>query len=401
MHTAPSAASVDAIAAIVVAAIVVALSVSALSVLALSVLALSVLALSVLALLVPSVLGAVAIVRRAMPFAAARRAGGALALVAPLAGGPRAWAPRRGGPPARGAAGGRVRGPPLSARGTDLTGTLSASQRASLDAQLAAIEQRKGAQVAILMLPTTQPEPIEAYGIRVADAWKLGRGRERAQRDTGDPKAGAIDDGVLLIVAKDDRRVRIEVGYGLEGAIPDAVAKRIITESITPRFRSGDFAGGLEAAVADLARRIDGESLPEPWQAPRGDRDELEGGLLQVVLMAFVVGLLVSQAMGRFIGAVVGGGGAGVGATAALASSGLGAAVGLGVGVLILAIGGRRGGGPGGTLRRTGRRTIGHGPVIVPGPGWGGGGWGSGGGGGGGFGGGGGGFGGGGASGDW
>ena len=379
MHTAPSAASVDAIAAIVVA----------LSVSTLSVLALSVLALSVPALLVPSVLGAVAIVRRAMPFAAARRAGGALAFVALLAGAP---APAAAQQP--------VPVPPLAARVTDLTGTLSASQRASLDAQLAAIEQRKGAQVAILMLPTTQPEPIEAYGIRVADAWKLGRGRERAQRDTGDPKAGAIDDGVLLIVAKDDRRVRIEVGYGLEGAIPDAVAKRIITESITPRFRSGDFAGGLEAAVADLARRIDGESLPEPWQAPRGDRDELEGGLLPVVLMAFVVGLLVSQAMGRFIGAVVGGGGAGVGAAAALASSGLGAAVGLGVGVLILAIGGRRGGGPGGTLRRTGRRTIGHGPVIVPGPGWGGGGWGSGGGGGG-FGGGGGGFGGGGASGDW
>jgi uncharacterized protein len=292
--------------------------------------------------------------------------------------------------------------PPLSARVTDLTGTLNAGQRQALEAQLAAIEQRKGAQVAILMVPTTQPEPIEAYGIRVADAWKLGRGRERAQKDTGDAKATAIDDGVLVIVAKNDRRVRIEVGYGLEGAIPDAVAKRIITESITPRFRTGDFAGGLEVAVADIGRRIDGEELPAPWQPGHADAGgEFEGGLLPLVLTAFVVGLMVSQVAGRFIGAAVGGSGAGVGASAALVSTGLGAAVGLGVGVLILAMGGRRGGGGGGSggaLRRTGRRTIGHGPVVIPGSWGGGGGFGGG---GGGFGGGGGGFGGGGASGGW
>jgi uncharacterized protein len=295
--------------------------------------------------------------------------------------------------------------PSLSARVTDLTGTLSATERQALESQLAAIEQRKGAQVAILMVPTTQPEPIEAYGIRVAEAWKLGRGRERAQRDTGDSKATAIDDGVLVLVAKNDRRVRIEVGYGLEGAIPDAVAKRIITESITPRFRTGDFAGGLEAAVADIGRRIGGEDLPAPWQPGHADGDgEVEGGLLPLVLVAFFIGLMVSQVAGRFIGAAVGGGGAGLGATAALASTGLGAAVGLGVGLMILMMGGRRGGGgPGSPLRRVGRRTIGHGPIIVPGTGWGGGGWGGRGGGfgGGGFGGGGGGFGGGGASGDW
>ncbi|MFO0461802.1 MAG: TPM domain-containing protein, partial [Burkholderiales bacterium] len=252
--------------------------------------------------------------------------------------------------------------PPLSMRVTDLTGTLTAAQRQALEAQLAAIEQRKGAQVAILVVPTTKPEPIEAYGIRVADAWKLGRGRERAQKDTGDTKATAIDDGVIVIVAKNDRRVRIEVGYGLEGAIPDAVAKRIITESITPRFRTGDYAGGLEAAVADIGRRIDGEELPAPWQSGHADgrSGEIEGGLLPMALMAFVgglltlalmafvVGLMISQVAGRFIGAVVGGGGAGVGATAALAATGLGAAVGLGVGLVSLAWGGGRGGGGGG-----------------------------------------------------
>ena len=152
--------------------------------------------------------------------------------------------------------------PALSARVTDLTGTLDAAQRQRLDAQLGDIERRKGTQVAILIVPSTQPETIEEFGIRVADAWKLGRGRERAQRDTGNSRATAIDDGLLLLVAKNDRRVRIEVGYGLEGAIPDAVAKRIIGEAITPRFRTGDFAGGLEAAVADVSRRLEGEDLP-------------------------------------------------------------------------------------------------------------------------------------------
>jgi uncharacterized protein len=293
--------------------------------------------------------------------------------------------------------------PALSARVTDLTGTLDAAQRQRLDAQLADIERRKGTQVAILIVPTTQPETIEEFGIRVADAWKLGRGRDRAQRDTGNPRAGAIDDGLLLLVAKNDRKVRLEVGYGLEGAIPDAVAKRIIGEAITPRFRAGDFAGGLEAAVADVSRRLEGEDLPPPWQPGPSVGDDAEIGLLPLVFGAFIVGLFVSQVAGRFIGAVVGGGGAGLGATATLASTGLGAAVGVGVGLLVLFMGGRKGGGgPGGPLQRVGRRTIGHGPIIVPGSGWGGGRGGGGGGfGGGGFGGGGGGFGGGGASGDW
>ena len=116
--------------------------------------------------------------------------------------------------------------PPLSARVTDLTGTLDAGQRAALEARLEAFERAKGSQVAVLIVPTTQPETIEQYGIRVAEAWKIGRG-------------GTIDDGVILLVAKDDRALRIEVGYGLEGALPDAIAKRIIEEVIVPALSRG------------------------------------------------------------------------------------------------------------------------------------------------------------------
>jgi uncharacterized membrane protein YgcG len=123
--------------------------------------------------------------------------------------------------------------PPV-ARVTDLTGTLSAVQRSTLSERLADFEQEKGSQLAVLVLPTTQPETIEQYGIRVGDAWKLGRKGK--------------DDGVILIVAKNDHRVRIEVGYGLEGDIPDATAKRIIDEAITPAFKAGDFYAGITAA---------------------------------------------------------------------------------------------------------------------------------------------------------
>src|SRR5512132_2715893 len=115
--------------------------------------------------------------------------------------------------------------PPLKARVTDLTGTLSANEAAQLEERLAAFEAKKGSQIAVLVVPTTQPETIEQYGIRAGEAWKLGR------------------KGV------NDRAVRIEVGYGLEGVLPDAVAKRIIDEEIVPRFRSGDFYGGIEAGV--------------------------------------------------------------------------------------------------------------------------------------------------------
>ena len=128
--------------------------------------------------------------------------------------------------------------PELSRRVTDLTATLSADQVAALEGKLAAFEAKKGSQIAVLIVPTTQPEDIAQFGIRVADQWKIGRKK--------------IDDGVILIVAKDDRTLRIEVGYGLEGAIPDAIAKRVIAETITPFFKTGDFYGGIDAGVRQL-----------------------------------------------------------------------------------------------------------------------------------------------------
>src|SRR5438876_6138698 len=137
--------------------------------------------------------------------------------------------------------------PPLSGRVVDQTGTLSSGDIASLAQTLKSLEARKGSQVAVLIVPTTEPETIEQYSIRVAEAWKIGRKR--------------IDDGALLVVAKNDRRLRIEVGYGLEGALNDVTAKRIIDEVITPKFRSGDFAGGISAGVDRIVRLIDGEIL--------------------------------------------------------------------------------------------------------------------------------------------
>src|SRR5690606_24081481 len=128
--------------------------------------------------------------------------------------------------------------------------------------------------------------PIEQYGIRVVEAWKLGR------RDVDGKR---VDDGVLLLVARDDRKVRIEVGYGLEGAIPDAYARRVIAEPIAPRVRQGDFSGGLQAAVSDLARLIDGESLPPAWSGPGAQRDGESGDWLAYVLGVFVVAMVIRQ----------------------------------------------------------------------------------------------------------
>ena len=138
--------------------------------------------------------------------------------------------------------------PQLAARVTDLTGTLNAAQTQALSSRLEAFEQKKGAQIAILIVPTTQPESIEQYGIRVVDAWKLGRKN--------------VDDGALLLVAKDDRALRIEVGYGLEGALNDAVAHRIIDEIIVPEFKAGDYYRGIDAGVDAMMRIVSGEPLP-------------------------------------------------------------------------------------------------------------------------------------------
>lgn len=140
--------------------------------------------------------------------------------------------------------------PPLKSRVTDSTGTLSAQNIASLEQKLAAFEQEKGVQVAVLMVPTVEPETIEQYAVRVFEQWKLGRKR--------------VDDGVLLVIAKNDRKLRIEVGYGLEGALNDATAKRIISDDIVPHFKHGDFAAGIDAGVSRILRVAGGEALPPP-----------------------------------------------------------------------------------------------------------------------------------------
>lgn len=292
--------------------------------------------------------------------------------------------------------------PALQARVTDLTQTLRPEQRAALEARLAQIEQRKGAQVVILMVPTTQPETIEQFALRVAEAWKIGRGRSPGTGVAPAP-VSAIDDGVLIVVAQSDRRMRLEVGYGLEGALPDAVAKRIVSERMAPRFREGDFAGGLMAAVESIAERIEGEALPPP--APRagepgtGGSDAAAstsvGDLLPMILVAGMFGLLASQILGRLLGALLGSGLGALGSAVFLGSWGWAVPVAVALFILILLMGGVRGA-PRGMRSAGGRRSAA--PWVLPG----GGGWGGSGGlGGGGFSGGGGGFGGGGASGDW
>lgn len=172
--------------------------------------------------------------------------------------------------------------PELSRRVTDLTATLSAEQVAALESRLAAFEAKKGSQIAVLLVPTTQPEDIAQFGIRVADQWKIGREK--------------VDDGVILIVAKNDRKLRIEVGYGLEGAIPDAIAKRVIAETITPHFKAGDFYGGIEAGVQQLMRLIEGEPLPAPRSSGGDDGEDL---FTILIIGGIVAGWLLSAMMSR------------------------------------------------------------------------------------------------------
>jgi uncharacterized protein len=186
--------------------------------------------------------------------------------------------------------------PPLTGRVTDLTGTLSGGAVSRIEAKLANFEASKGSQIAVLIVPTTAPEEIEQYGIRVEEAWKLGR--------------KGVDDGAYLIVAKNDRRARIEVGYGLEGALSDAVANRIIDETITPHFKSGDFDGGVEAGVDQMISVINGEPLPAPdkkWEHRSG-----LGNLLPVLLIVvFVASGVLRGLFGRLFGSLATGGLAG------------------------------------------------------------------------------------------
>lgn len=179
--------------------------------------------------------------------------------------------------------------PPLKARVTDLTATLSRDQAAQLESQLAAFEARKGSQIVLLMVPSTAPETIEQFGIRVAEAWKPGR--------------KGVDDGIILLVAKGDRQLRIEVGYGLEGAVNDATARRIIAETIVPRLRENDFFGGLQAGLAQLMRVIDGEPLPEPRGQngqPGMSPDDFQT-FMPLVIGVIVFGLFLRSLIGRLL----------------------------------------------------------------------------------------------------
>ena len=192
----------------------------------------------------------------------------------------------------------RVAVPALSARVTDLTGTLSGEAVTRLETKLAAFETRKGSQVTVLIVPTTQPEEIEQFGIRVADQWKLGRKR--------------IDDGAILLVAKNDRRVRIEVGSGLEGALPDVTANRIISDTITPRFKLGDYDGGTEAGVDEILAVVNGEPLPEPDKKWEHRGESGLGNLLPLLLVVvFVASGVLRGLFGRVLGSVATGGLAG------------------------------------------------------------------------------------------
>ena len=270
--------------------------------------------------------------------------------------------------------------PPLTAHVMDGTGTLTAAQKAALEAKLTAFEQSRGAQVVMLMVPTTQPEDIAAYAQRIGDSWKIGR--------------KSIGDGLLLVVAKNDRTVRIETTKALEGAIPDLAASQIIENALTPRFRQGDFAGGLDAAADQIMARITGENLPAPQQgnAARSGGGRFDWTTLAVFLFFAVPigGRILSSVLGRKLGSVATGGAVGVLAwlfTSSLVIGGIAALAGM-VFALISGLGGGMGG--------MGGRSSGWGG------GFGGGGFGGGSRGGGGFSSGGGGnFGGGGASGNW
>lgn len=188
--------------------------------------------------------------------------------------------------------------PPLTGHVTDQTGTLNAGQKATLEQALTEFEARKGAQLAVLMIASTAPEEIEQYSMRVAEQWKLGRKK--------------VDDGAILVIAKDDRALRIEVGYGLEGALNDLTSKRIISEVILPRFKQQDFYGGITAGVGQIIRVIDGEALPPPRGRDSPVQSDLQRYGPVLFIVAFALGSVLRRAIGKVGGAVVTGGVVGV-----------------------------------------------------------------------------------------
>jgi uncharacterized protein len=274
--------------------------------------------------------------------------------------------------------------PPLSERVIDLTGTLTAVESQQLIAKLAAFEAEAGPQIVVLLVPTTQPEDIASYAQRVGEAWKIGR------RDVGD--------GLLMVVAKNDRKLWIAPAKALEGAVPDLAARKIVTEVITPRFKSGDFAGGIDAGVDQLISRVKGEHLPAPTARDRSRGDQSFGfAPLELLLFAFValpiLATVLRSIFGRGLGSLAAGaagGGIAWFVTQSLMFAGIGGVIGFVLALL---------GGLGSRFARTGSTGRGG---WVGGGGWTGGLGGGGGGGGGGFSSGGGGdFGGGGAGGSW
>ncbi|EUJ09684.1 beta-propeller domain-containing protein, methanol dehydrogenase [Methylophilaceae bacterium 11] len=223
--------------------------------------------------------------------------------------------------------------PALTSPVTDLTQTLSPQSQQSLAQKLNQLSKEKGSQIAVLIVDTTQPEDIAQFGIRVAEAWKIGRDKQ--------------DDGVIIIVAKADRKMRIEVGYGLEGAIPDLTAKRVISETMAPRFRQGDFEGGLNAAIDQLTALIAGEALPAPQK-----KSSQGGGLLEwlpiLMFVAIFTGMVLRSIFGTYAGSALNGGALSVLVWVlggALLTVGL---VFIAAFIFTLAMGGNRGGGYGG-----------------------------------------------------
>jgi uncharacterized protein len=232
--------------------------------------------------------------------------------------------------------------PQLTGRVVDQTGTLSSGDIAQLTQKLADLQSRKGSQVAVLIVPMTDGEPIEQFSLRVAEAWKIGRKK--------------IDDGALLVVAKNDRKLRIEIGYGLEGVLTDVTSKRIIDEIITPKFKSGDFAGGISAGIDKMIGLINGEKLPEPEPSHWDDGFNFDVFNPFWLFFAFVISGLFRSMLGRLLGSVATGG-----AVALLVwflFGGLAAAFGIGVLAFLVAFivdfiptggGGRSSGWSGGT----------------------------------------------------
>jgi uncharacterized protein len=268
-------------------------------------------------------------------------------------------------------AGAQIAVPALTGHVVDQTGVLSAEQSSTLEQTLQAFEARKGSQLAVLIVPTTAPEAIEQYSIRVAEQWKLGRKK--------------IDDGAILLVAKDDHTLRIEVGYGLEGALTDATSKRIISEIIVPHFRQGDFYAGISAGVDQIIRVVDGEPLPAPSAKGSGVGVRFESYFPVLLVLAILGGGMLRGLFGRFPGAVVTGGVVGMVAWLFAGAVAVGVIAGVLALLFTLLSGGTGGFGMINTLAMASRSGFGGGF----------------GGGGGGFTGGGGGFGGGGASGSW